>query len=88
MRSGRWLTIVRHSYFYLLGDLAYIRSIPIIDPLTTSTMGLIVQERSPLAPAIHAFVETAQEIDVASQLARYKPRFDVRELGPNVLIGG
>jgi DNA-binding transcriptional LysR family regulator len=74
MRSGKWLTVVPHSYFYLLGGWAYIRSVPIVDPSTTSTMGLVVHERNPIAPAVYAFVETAEEAQIGLQLARYKPR--------------
>lgn len=72
MRSGRWLTIVPHSYFYLLGDWLFIRAIPIVDPSVTNTIGLVIHEREPIAPVIRAFVEVAQRAEIGKQLDRYR----------------
>jgi DNA-binding transcriptional LysR family regulator len=72
MRSGSWLTIVPHSYFYLLGDWVFIRSIPIVNPASTATIGLVIHERDPISPAVRAFVEVAQQADIGRQLDRYR----------------
>lgn len=74
MRSNKWLTVVPHSYFYLLGDWGYIRSIPIENPVITNAIGLLVQERSALPAVIQAFLETAEEAQVAQHLDRFRPR--------------
>ena len=42
MRSNKWVTVVPHSYFYLLGDWGFIRSIPIENPLVTSSIGILI----------------------------------------------
>jgi len=76
MRSGKWLTVVPHSYFYLLGDWAFIRSIPIVNPMVTSAIGLLIQERSPISPIIQAFVEVAQEAMIDRHLERFRHRGD------------
>ncbi len=72
MRSGSWLTIVPHSYFYLLGDWVFIRSIPIVNPASTATIGLVIHERDPISPAVRAFVEVAQQAGIGKQLDRYR----------------
>ena len=74
VRSGKWLVIVPHTYFYLLGDLAHIHAIPIVDPLVSSTIGLVIQERMPLSPLLRSFVDSVVDADLAGQLARYRWR--------------
>jgi len=72
MRTGNWLTIVPHSYFYLLGDWVFIRSIPIVNPASTATIGLVIHERDPISPVVRAFLEVAQEAGISQQLDRYR----------------
>jgi DNA-binding transcriptional LysR family regulator len=74
MRSNKWLTVVPHSYFYLLGDWGYIRSIPIVNPVVTSTIGILIQERNPIPPVIQAFLEVAEDAKVGQHLDRFRPR--------------
>ena len=74
VRSGKWLTIVPHTYFYLLGDLAYIHAIPIANPLVLSTIGLVIQERTPLSPVLQSFIDSVEDSYLAGQLARYRWR--------------
>lgn len=72
IRTGNWLTVVPHSYFYLLGDWVSIRSIPIVNPSQTATIGIVIHEREPLMPAVRAFVEIAQQTGVGKQLDRFR----------------
>ncbi len=72
MRSGNWLTIVPHSYFYLLGDWLFIQSIPIVNPSVAETIGLVIHERNPISPAVRAFIEVAQGAVIGKQLDRYR----------------
>jgi DNA-binding transcriptional LysR family regulator len=74
MRSNKWLTVVPHSYFYLLGDWGYIRSIPIENPVVTSAIGILIQERNPIPSVIQAFLEIAEDAKVAEHLDRFRPR--------------
>jgi DNA-binding transcriptional LysR family regulator len=73
IRTGKWLTVVPHSYFYLLGDWALIRSIPIVNPVVTSAIGLLINDRSPVPPVVQAFLDIAEEAQVRRQLDRYRP---------------
>lgn len=73
IRSGKWLAVVPHSYFYLLGDWAQIRAIPIINPTVTSAIGLLIHDRNPSPPIVQAFVDIAEEALVGQHLDRYRP---------------
>lgn len=73
IRTGKWLTVVPHSYFYLLGDWALIRSIPIVNPVATSAIGLMVLDRTPVPPAVQAFLDISEEAQIRQLLCRYKP---------------
>lgn len=75
MRSNKWLTIVPHSYFYLLGDWSFIRAIPIDSPIVTSAIGILIQERAPLSPVVQAFLDVAEDACIAQQLDRFRPRW-------------
>lgn len=74
MRSGKWLTVVPHSYFYLLGDWGFIRSIPIVNPVVTSSIGLLIQEQTAIPRVIQAFLDVAEDAKLAEHLDRYRPR--------------
>jgi DNA-binding transcriptional LysR family regulator len=73
MRSRKWLTIVPHSYFYLFRDWAFVRAIPLVDPVATNAVGMLILERSPIAPIVEAFIEVAVDARLPDQLERYRP---------------
>jgi DNA-binding transcriptional LysR family regulator len=74
MRSNKWLTVVPHSYFYLLGDWGFIRSIPIVNPIVTSAIGSLIQERHLIPPVVQAFLEITEDAKVGQHLDRFRPR--------------
>ena len=73
IRTGKWLTVVPHSYFYLLGDWALIRAVPIVNPVVTSAIGLVVMDRTPFPPVVQAFLDVAEEAHMRRHLERYMP---------------
>lgn len=73
MRSNKWLTVVPHSYFYLLGDWGYIRSIPIVNPVVTSAIGILIQEQNQISPIVESFVQIAEDAKISQHLDRYRP---------------
>lgn len=76
IRSGKWLTVVPNSYFYLLGDWAFIRAIPIVNPVVTSAIGLLTHDRNPVPPIVQAFVDIAEDSMIRRHLDRYRPVTD------------
>jgi len=67
VKTGRWASVMPAKLADTLGLSDAVRSIPIVDPLVTYRIGLVVPLRDPMTPMVAALVQTAREI--ASTLA-------------------
>lgn len=73
VRSGRWFTIVPHSFFYLIGEWGQTRALRLVDPVVSSTIGMLIPNRNPLPPVTRALIDTVQSLDLDKELLRYLP---------------
>lgn len=62
VKTGRWSSVMPAKLAETLGLSDAVRIIPIVDPLVTYSIGLVVPPRDPLTPLIAALVQTAREI--------------------------
>jgi DNA-binding transcriptional LysR family regulator len=62
VRSGRWATIMPAKLAETLGLTDNVRSIPIVEPLVTHAVGLVVPDREPTTPLITALVAEARQL--------------------------
>ena len=62
VKTGRWASVMPAKLVDALGLADSVRTIPIVDPAVTYTIGLVVPPRDPLTPMIAALVQTAAEI--------------------------
>jgi DNA-binding transcriptional LysR family regulator len=62
VKTGRWASVMPAKLAETLGLSDTIRMIPIVDPLVTYGIGLVVPAREPLTPMIAALVQTAMEV--------------------------
>jgi DNA-binding transcriptional LysR family regulator len=62
VRSGRWATIMPAKLAETLGLTDNVRSIPIVDPLVTHAVGLVVPDREPTTPMITALLSEARQL--------------------------
>ncbi len=62
VRSGRWATIMPAKLAETLGLTDNVRSIPIIEPLVTHAVGLVVPDREPTTPLITALIAEARQL--------------------------
>jgi DNA-binding transcriptional LysR family regulator len=62
VRSGRWATIMPAKLAETLGLTENVRSIPIVDPLVTHAVGLVVPDREPTTPLITALLAEARQL--------------------------
>jgi DNA-binding transcriptional LysR family regulator len=62
IRTGRWAGVVPEKLASLLGQGEAIRSIPIVSPDATHTIGLVVPDRDPLTPLCAALVREARAV--------------------------
>ena len=60
VRTGEWASIMPAKLADTLGLGAPLRSIPIVDPQAVQTIGLIVPEREPMPPLVHALLTEAR----------------------------
>ena len=72
VRSGQWSSVIPHTLLGLLGRreaaLGGLSAIPLVEPEAAQTVGLVVNEREPLAPLARALLKTARETDVSDAL--------------------
>jgi DNA-binding transcriptional LysR family regulator len=62
VRSGRWATIMPAKLAETLGLTDNVRSIPIVAPLVTHAVGLVVPDREPTTPLITALLAEARQL--------------------------
>jgi DNA-binding transcriptional LysR family regulator len=60
LRSGGWSTILPQTIFHLIGEIAEVRAIPLVEPEARHTIGVIAPERDPLPPIARAFVDLVE----------------------------
>ena len=62
VRTGRWATVMPSKLAETLGLTDSVRSIPIVEPLVTHAVGLVVPDREPTTPLITALVAEARQL--------------------------
>jgi DNA-binding transcriptional LysR family regulator len=62
VRSGHWATIMPAKLAETLGLTDNVRSIPIVNPLVTHAVGLVVPDRDPTTPLITALLAEARQL--------------------------
>jgi DNA-binding transcriptional LysR family regulator len=68
LRSGEFSTILPQTIVHLIGEIAEVRAIPLIEPTAVHTIGLIAPERDPLPPAVRELLQLVQSQGLASLL--------------------
>jgi DNA-binding transcriptional LysR family regulator len=63
VRTGRWATIMPEKLADTLGLTESVRSIPIVEPLVTHAVGLVVPDRDPTTPLITALITEARQLE-------------------------
>lgn len=67
VKTGRWASVMPAKLADTLGLSDAVRAIPIVDPLVTYRIGLVIPPRDPMTPLVAALARTAR--DVAPTLA-------------------
>jgi DNA-binding transcriptional LysR family regulator len=62
VKTGRWASVMPGKLAETLGLGDAVRTIPIVDPVVSYTIGLVVPPREPLTPLIAALVQTARDV--------------------------
>lgn len=80
VKTGRWASVMPAKLADTLGLSDAVRTIPIVDPLVTYSVGLVIPPRDPMTPLIAALVQTAR--DIAPQLEIDPPVRPVKKPAP------
>jgi DNA-binding transcriptional LysR family regulator len=62
VRTGKWASVMPLKLAQVLGLTEQVRAIPIVDPVVTHSIGLVVPHRNPLTPLINALVSEAKQL--------------------------
>ncbi|HEU4476268.1 MAG TPA: LysR family transcriptional regulator [Methyloceanibacter sp.] len=68
VRSGEWSSIVPHTYVDRLGLAGDLRALPLVKPVCTHSIGLVVSDRDPLTPIANALLRVARNLDLERAL--------------------
>jgi DNA-binding transcriptional LysR family regulator len=62
VKTGRWASVIPAKLAETLGLADTVRSIPIIEPVVTYSIGMVIPQRDPMTPLIAALVQIAREV--------------------------
>ncbi|WP_274911335.1 LysR family transcriptional regulator [Streptomyces sp. WZ-12] len=68
VRTGRWASIVPHAWLHVFGVPHGMRAVPLVEPVHTTPIGLVITAREPGSAMARALLETARRTDVAAVL--------------------
>ncbi len=69
LMQGEWSSIVPHTFPLALGRSSDLVAIPLVEPLATQSIGLVLSSRDPLSPIAGALMEIALKVNFEQQLA-------------------
>ncbi len=67
---GQWSTVVPQTFLLLFEQRRGLVSIPLVEPETFHTLGLVAADREPLAPLPRALLHFAKGLDVTAEIER------------------
>jgi DNA-binding transcriptional LysR family regulator len=67
---GQWSSVVPQTFLLLFGQKRGLVSIPLVEPETFHTLGLVAAVREPLAPLPRALLDFAQGLDLTAEIER------------------
>jgi DNA-binding transcriptional LysR family regulator len=67
---GQWSTVVPQTFLLLFERMRGLVSIPLVEPETFRTLGLVAADREPLAPLTRALLDFARGKDLTAEIER------------------
>ena len=62
VHTGRWASVMPAKLAETLGLSDAVRTIPIVDPVVTYSIGLVIPQRDPMTPLVAALTQIAREV--------------------------
>ncbi len=68
IRTGAWSSVFPHNFLWVFGTPPGMLALPLVEPVRTHAVGLVVRDREPAAPLESAVEAVARDIDMESRL--------------------
>ena len=68
VRSGSWASVMPQSFLQFLPPDDDIRAVPLVDPVVTHQVGLVVPDREPLTPSARALKDLASKAMIVADI--------------------
>jgi DNA-binding transcriptional LysR family regulator len=68
VRDGGWSSVIAHAWLHLFDLPSELRAIPLVDPVETRSIGLVVLDRDPEPLLARALLEIAGTLDLEAAL--------------------
>jgi DNA-binding transcriptional LysR family regulator len=75
IRTGVWSSVLPDNFLWVFGTPPGMIALPLVEPVRTFTLGMVVRRQDPVPPLVNAFVKSMQGIDLEAQM---RPRKAVR----------
>lgn len=66
VRSGAWASVLPQSFLQFLSPDDEVRAIPLVEPIVSHQVGLVVPDREPLTPSARALMDFASQANLAA----------------------
>jgi DNA-binding transcriptional LysR family regulator len=70
VRAGHWASIVPHAWLHVFGVPAGMRAVPLVSPVRTERIGLVLPAREPVSVIGQALIDAVGQAGVAAALER------------------
>jgi DNA-binding transcriptional LysR family regulator len=70
VRSGQWASIVPHAWLHVFGVPPGMRAVPLVRPVRTERIGLVLPAREPVSVIGQALLDTVDQAGIAATLER------------------
>jgi DNA-binding transcriptional LysR family regulator len=68
IRTGAWSSVFPHNFLWVFGTPPGMRALPLVEPVRTHGVGLVVRDRDPAAPLEAAVEALARDLDIEGAL--------------------
>jgi DNA-binding transcriptional LysR family regulator len=70
VRAGQWASIVPHAWLHVFGVPAGMRAVPLVSPVRTERIGLVLPAREPVSVIGQALIDAVERAGTAATLER------------------
>ena len=70
IKTGVWSSVLPHNFLWVFGVPPGMSALPLVDPVVTHMIGVVVRRQQPHSPLVEAFLAAVQEPEAAKSIRR------------------